>query len=82
MTNIYHIPHGEACGLTLDYFVRINAERSRGGKDCCLCKETGICGHQCGNRFYIQCHASDMTFLRGYLHIEDVSLEKVMNNGY
>jgi alcohol dehydrogenase class IV len=26
LTNIYHIPHGEACGLTLDYFVRINAE--------------------------------------------------------
>lgn len=25
LTNIYHIPHGEACGLTLDYFVRINA---------------------------------------------------------
>lgn len=25
LTNIYHIPHGEACGLTLDYFARINA---------------------------------------------------------
>lgn len=25
LTNIYHIPHGEACGLTLDYFVRLNA---------------------------------------------------------
>ncbi|MEI3161829.1 MAG: iron-containing alcohol dehydrogenase family protein [Lachnospirales bacterium] len=24
LTSIYHIPHGEACGLTLDYFVRIN----------------------------------------------------------
>lgn len=24
LTNIYNIPHGEACGLTLDYFVRIN----------------------------------------------------------
>ncbi|KMT21814.1 iron-containing alcohol dehydrogenase family protein [Clostridium cylindrosporum] len=31
LTNIYHIPHGEACGLTLDYFVRLNkdAEKSR-----------------------------------------------------
>lgn len=24
LTNLYHIPHGEACGLTLDYFARIN----------------------------------------------------------
>ncbi len=24
LTNHYRIPHGEACGLTLDYFVRIN----------------------------------------------------------
>lgn len=24
LTSIYHIPHGEACGLTLDYFARIN----------------------------------------------------------
>ena len=26
LTNLYHIPHGEACGLTLDYFARINAD--------------------------------------------------------
>lgn len=25
LTNLLHIPHGEACGLTLDYFARINA---------------------------------------------------------
>lgn len=24
LTNIYDIPHGEACGLTLDYFARLN----------------------------------------------------------
>lgn len=24
LTSIYKIPHGEACGLTLDYFVRVN----------------------------------------------------------
>lgn len=24
LTNLYHIPHGEACGMTLDYFCRIN----------------------------------------------------------
>ena len=26
LTNLLHIPHGEACGLTLDYFARINAD--------------------------------------------------------
>lgn len=30
LTNIYHIPHGEACGLTLDYFARINASADDG----------------------------------------------------
>ena len=30
LTNIYHIPHGEACGLTLDYFIRINAKGEGG----------------------------------------------------
>lgn len=31
LTNLYHIPHGEACGLTLDYFIRVNAA-GEGGK--------------------------------------------------
>lgn len=30
LTNIYHIPHGEACGLTLDYFLKINAGGENG----------------------------------------------------
>ena len=30
LTNIYHFPHGEACGLTLDYFIRINAKGEGG----------------------------------------------------
>ena len=30
LTNLLHIPHGEACGLTLDYFARINAEAENG----------------------------------------------------
>ncbi len=30
LTNIYHIPHGEACGLTLDYFAKINASVENG----------------------------------------------------
>lgn len=29
LTNIYHIPHGEACGLTLDHFTRINGADKR-----------------------------------------------------
>jgi len=29
LTSIYHIPHGEACGLTLDYFARLNAADPR-----------------------------------------------------
>lgn len=29
LTNVYHIPHGEACGLTLDYFIRINGSADR-----------------------------------------------------
>jgi alcohol dehydrogenase class IV len=30
LTNIYHIPHGEACAFTLDLFTRINAEAEGG----------------------------------------------------
>ncbi|MGN0695340.1 MAG: iron-containing alcohol dehydrogenase family protein [Oscillospiraceae bacterium] len=29
LTSIYHIPHGEACGLTLDYFARVNGADPR-----------------------------------------------------
>lgn len=32
LTNIFHIAHGEACGLTLDYFARINAQGPDGGR--------------------------------------------------
>ena len=28
LTNIYGVPHGEACAFTLDYFVRFNAEKA------------------------------------------------------
>ncbi len=28
LTNIYGVPHGEACAFTLDYFVRFNAEHA------------------------------------------------------
>lgn len=30
LTNIYNIPHGEACGLTLDYFARLNGKYDDG----------------------------------------------------
>lgn len=30
LTNLYHIPHGEACAFTLDAFTRINAEAEDG----------------------------------------------------
>lgn len=38
LTSIYHIPHGEACGLTLDYFMRVNREDSHTKE---LAKELG-----------------------------------------
>ena len=30
LTNIHGIPHGEACGLTLDWFARVNADAQHG----------------------------------------------------
>ncbi len=30
LTNEYNIPHGDACGLTLDYFLRVNAQAENG----------------------------------------------------
>ncbi len=32
LTNLHHIPHGEACGLTLDYFAKINATGADGAR--------------------------------------------------
>ncbi len=42
LTNIHHIPHGEACGLTLDYFLRINAAAETDGRIAVLTKELGF----------------------------------------
>ena len=42
LTNIYHIPHGEACGLTLDYFLRLNAEAEKDGRLVTLAGELGF----------------------------------------
>lgn len=42
LTNIHHIPHGEACGLTLDYFMRINASGKEGYRIEDLAKKLGF----------------------------------------
>lgn len=41
LTNLYHIPHGEACGLTLDYFTRIN-QNADGQRVLKLAKKLGF----------------------------------------
>ena len=41
LTNLHHIPHGEACGLTLDYFARIN-KNADGGRVLELAKKLGF----------------------------------------
>lgn len=41
LTNLHHIPHGEACGLTLDYFTRINAN-AEGGRVNELARKLGF----------------------------------------
>lgn len=41
LTNIYHIPHGEACALTLDYFARINKD-AEGGRIQKFAKKLGF----------------------------------------
>lgn len=42
LTNIYDIPHGEACGLTLDYFTRINARYEQDGRILNLAHKLGF----------------------------------------
>lgn len=43
LTNIYGIPHGEACAFTLDYFVKFNAKHADGdGRLDALVKDCGF----------------------------------------
>ncbi len=42
LTNIYHIPHGEACALTLDYFARVNADADEDGRVLYLAQQLGF----------------------------------------
>lgn len=41
LTNLYGIPHGEACALTLDYFAKVNAAAD-GGRVLKLARELGF----------------------------------------
>lgn len=42
LTNLHKIPHGEACGLTLDYFAKINLTGEEGYRIEALAKEVGF----------------------------------------
>lgn len=42
LTNIHHIPHGEACGMTLDYFARINAKGADGARIDAFARKLGF----------------------------------------
>ena len=43
LTNIYGVPHGEACAFTLDYFIRFNAERAdSSGRLAALARQCGF----------------------------------------
>lgn len=42
LTNIHHIPHGEACGMTLDYFAKINAKGPEGKRIDAFARKLGF----------------------------------------
>ena len=43
LTNIYGVPHGEACAFTLDYFVKFNADHAdKDGRITALAKDCGF----------------------------------------
>ena len=43
LTNIYGVPHGEACAFTLDYFIKFNADNADGdGRITALAKDCGF----------------------------------------
>ncbi len=45
LTNLYGIPHGEACAFTLDYFIKFNADNADGdGRITALAKKCGFDG--------------------------------------
>ena len=42
LTNLYGIPHGEACGLTIDYFAQVNAQLETDGRVTAFAKALGF----------------------------------------
>jgi alcohol dehydrogenase len=42
LTNIYRVPHGEACAFTLDYFLRLNASKETDGRIDRFIKDCGF----------------------------------------
>lgn len=43
LTNIYGLPHGEACAFTLDYFIKFNADNAdKNGRITALAKDLGF----------------------------------------
>lgn len=53
LTNLYHIPHGEACGLTLDYFLKINVQNETDGRIAAFAKELGFsCADEMGDAIH------------------------------
>lgn len=76
LTNRYHIPHGEACGLTLPYFVRVNAD-AEGGRMHSFAQLLGYtdCGALCDAIEELQRRIGARTDLRDLGLIEaDLSL--------
>lgn len=67
LTNIYNIPHGEACALTLDYFVRINGNADD-GRVKHLAAELGFCSvdemadkiHELKEKMGMRCDLKDL----------------------
>lgn len=79
LTNIHHIPHGEACGLTLDWFLRLNAAHETDGRIQKFCKELGFAGadaladriHALKAEMGLRCDLSD-------LHLSDAQIDELV----
>ena len=51
LTNIYGLPHGEACAFTLDYFIKFNADNAdTDGRITALAKDLGFDNPLCNGR--------------------------------
>lgn len=74
LTNIYHIPHGEACGITIDYFARINAQAD-GGRLAEFARELGFDSvdamadaiHELKKELGLRCGLADLSLTGGQI---------------